>query len=244
MSQIKQITATLKHLLKQQHLTYKDVAEHLELSEANIKRVFANEQFSLQRLEQICELLNLSLCDLFSLCEQQQPLLSQLTPEQEKELIDNKKLFLVAVSVRDGWQFNDIITQYEIEEHECIRLLARLDKLKMIQLLPNNQYKLLIAQDFRWIPGGVLERFINQQVIGKFLSGDFNQPDSFRFYLRGNYSDATIALVRRRLEQLTKEVAQLNQQDSQLPLNKRRSVGLLMAMRPWQLGLFNDLKRT
>jgi transcriptional regulator with XRE-family HTH domain len=243
MSQIKLISDTLKLLLKQQQITYKDIAKHLKMSEANVKRVFSNEQFSLQRLEQICEIIHLSLCDLFILVEQQQPLLSQLNEAQERELMNNSKLFLVAVCVRDGWSFTEIIDQYTISEHECIQLLARLDKLNMIQLMPNNKYKLLIAQDFKWIPGGPLETFIEKQVLGKFLEGDFNQPDSFRFYLRGTYSDATITLIQRRLHQLTKEVASLNQQDNELPLTQRRSVGLLMAMRPWQLGLFNSLKR-
>ena len=42
MSQISQVSDTLKMLLKQQKLTYKDIAEKLEMSEANIKRIFAN----------------------------------------------------------------------------------------------------------------------------------------------------------------------------------------------------------
>ncbi|MEC4090772.1 helix-turn-helix transcriptional regulator [Pseudoalteromonas rubra] len=243
MSQIPMITSTLKQLLKQHKLTYKEVANALDMSEANVKRVFASEQFSLQRLEQICDLMQLSLADLFALGEQKQSLISQLTQAQEQELMEKPKLFLVAVCVRDGWQFEDIISHYQVDELECIRLLARLDSLNMIQLLPNNRYKSLVAQDFRWIPGGPLERFIEQQVLTKFLQGNFNRQDSFRFYLRGSYSDATISLVRRRLEQLTKEVAQLNQQDARLPLDKRQSVGLFLAMRPWQLGLFNDLRR-
>ncbi|KZN37973.1 hypothetical protein N480_14615 [Pseudoalteromonas luteoviolacea S2607] len=243
MSQIPLISSTIKQLLKQRKLTYKDVAVHLEQSEATIKRMFSNEQFSLNKLESICELLQLTLCDLFELSQAQQAQISQLTAQQEQELMDNPKLFLVAVCVRDGWLFEDIILHYQIEELECIRLLARLDKLNMIQLLPNNNYKLLIAQDFSWIPGGPLERYIEQQVLGKFLQGDFNQEDGYRFYLRGSYSDATISTIKRRLQQLTKEVAQLNEQDIKLPLNKRQGVGLLLAMRPWQLGQFKDMLR-
>ncbi|KZN41582.1 helix-turn-helix domain-containing protein [Pseudoalteromonas luteoviolacea] len=243
MSQIPLISSTIKQLLRQRKLTYKDVAVHLEQSEATIKRMFSNEQFSLYKLESICELLQLTLCDLFELSQAQQARISQLTVQQEQELMDNPKLFLVAVCVRDGWLFEDIITHYRIEELECVRLLARLDKLNMIQLLPNNNYKLLIAQGFSWIPDGPLERYIEQQVLGKFLQGDFNQEDSYRFYLRGSYSDATIATIKRRLQQLTKEVAQLNEQDIKLPLNKRQGVGLLLAMRPWQLGQFKNMLR-
>ena len=165
------MTLTLKQLLKQHKLTYRDVAEHLNLSEANVKRVFASHNFSLARLEQICQLVNIGLTDLFSLTEKQQSQLSQLNLEQEQQLVDDPKLLLVAVCIRDGWQFDEIIEQYEIDEFEAIRLMAKLDKLKIIQLLPNNHYKSLIAQDFRWQKKRAFRAFYgkrsNDQIYGK-----------------------------------------------------------------------------
>lgn len=243
MSQISTLCDTLKQLLKARKLTYKDLAAALALSEANIKRIFSSQSFTLERLEQICHVLDISLSDLFLLNGQRELRLSQLTEEQEEELIRDSKLLLVAVRVRDGWSFEEIISHYQVSEHECIRLLARLDKLKMLQLLPGNKYKLLIAQDFRWIPGGPLERFINREVISEFMAGDFNQEQAFRFYLRGSYSEASIAILKHRLNQLTQEAAQLNQQDAQLPVDKRYSLGLLLAMRPWELRLFAGMRR-
>lgn len=243
MSQIKQITATLKQLLKQQKLTYRMIAKELAMSEANIKRVFATHSFSLARLEQVCHILNLSLSDLFALSEKQQQQLTELTLEQEQELIDNPKLFLVAVCVRDFWRFEDIISQYEIGIHECIRLMAKLDKIKLIQLLPNNNYKLLIAQDFRWIKNGPLERFMEKEVLNRFMASSFDGDDCFRFYLRGRYSQASIEILKRKLNQITKEAAELNIEDSDLPLAKRKHMGMLFAMRPWEPSLFEQFRR-
>ena len=106
MSQIKQVTDTLKLLLKQHSITYRHIADVLDMSEANIKRVFANHSFSLERLEQICNIINLTLSDLFALsAKQQQEKITELTLEQEQELIDNPKLLLMAVLVRDYWKF-------------------------------------------------------------------------------------------------------------------------------------------
>ena len=243
MSQITTLCDTLKQLLKARNITYRDLAQALDLSEANIKRIFSNQSFTLERLEQICGLLELSLSDLFLLNTQKVHRLTQLTQEQEEELIADKKLLLVAVCARDGWSFKDMITHYQITEHECIRLLARLDKLKMLQLLPGNKYKLLIAQNFRWIPGGPLERFMNRDVIVEFMEGDFSQEQAFRFYMRGSYSAASAALIKNRLNQLTQEAAALNQADAKLPLDKRQHLGLLLAMRPWELKMFEAMKR-
>ncbi len=243
MSQITTLCDTLKQLLKARNITYKDLAQALDLSEANIKRIFSSQSFTLERLEQICGLLELSLSDLFLVNTQKEHRLTQLTQEQEEELIADKKLLLIAVCARDGWSFNDMITHYQISEHECIRLLARLDKLKMLQLLPGNKYKLLVAQNFRWIPGGPLERFMNRDVIVEFMEGDFGQEQAFRFYMRGSYSAASAAIIKNRLNQLTQEAAALNQADAKLPLDKRQHLGLLLAMRPWELKMFEAMKR-
>lgn len=242
-SQILQVTETLKVLLKQNKITYREIAEHLSLSEANIKRIFANRSFSLERLEQICNFIDINLSDLFVLSDKQQQTLSQLSLEQEQELIDNPKLLLVAVCVRDGWTFDEVIDHYEIDKFECIRLMAKLDKIKLIQLLPNNNYKLLIAQDFRWIKHGPLESFMEKEVLTRFMASKFDDEDSFRFYLRGRYSQSSVDVIKRKLNLLTKEAAILNQEDAILPLDKRKHMGLLFAMRPWEPSLFEQFRR-
>jgi len=244
MSQIKQTTETLKQLLKQHKVTYRQIAESLHLSEANIKRVFATSSFSLERLEQICRIINLSLSDLFAISEKQQQQLTELTLEQEQELIENPKLLLMAVLVRDYWRFEEITDHYEIDQHEGIRLMAKLDKIKLIQLLPNNDYKLLIAQDFRWIKNGPLEKFMEKEVLNRFMASKFDDEDSFRFYLRGRYSQASIDIIKRKLNQITKDAAVLNIEDSSLPLDKRKHMGMLFAMRPWEPSLFEQFRRS
>ncbi|MFT2090926.1 helix-turn-helix domain-containing protein [Paraglaciecola sp. 2405UD69-4] len=243
MSQISQVSQTLKSLLRQQQITYKEIAEKLGMSEANIKRIFSTQSFTLQRLEQICDVLNMTMADLFALTQKQVQQISQLTVEQESELLADPKLLLIAVCVRDAWKFDEIISYYDIDKLECIRLLARLDKLKIIDLLPNNHFKSLIAQDFRWIPGGPLERFMEQEVLVKFMAPRQNEQWLFRFYLRGRYSQSSIDIIQRKLNQLTKEAAELNIEDSDLPLNKRQHIGLLMAMRPWEPSLFENMRR-
>ena len=243
MSQISQITEILKKLLRNSKITYKQLAKELNLSEANIKRIFAKDSFTLNRLEQICHVLEIELTDLFLLADKQKQQLQQLTQEQEQELIDNPKLLLLAVCVRDGWSFDDIISEYSIEKFEAIQLFAKLDRLKLLQLLPNNHYKLLIAQDFRWINNGPLEKFMEKEVMTQFMNSKFNQEDSFRFYLRGRYSTASIAQINRKLNQLTKEAAIMNQEDSSLPIDNRKHMGLLVAMRPWEPSLFENMKR-
>lgn len=219
------------------------MANKLEMSEANVKRMFSVNQFSLSRLEQICEVAELSLSGLFLLLDKQRDKLIQLTPEQEQELIGDMKLFLVAACVRDGWSFEEIILHYQIDKFECTRLLVKLDRLKMIELLPNNQYNVLIAQDFRWTPNGPLERHMEQEVVNNFMASTFTGESSFKFYLRGTYSQSSIDIIKRKLQLLKKEAAMLNQEDATLPLDNRQHMGLFFGMRPWELTQFKALRR-
>jgi len=225
-------------------MTYKTLATHLEMSEANVKRMFSLKQFSLTRLEDICNVLEIALSDLFIMIEKQKDKLVQLTPEQEQELVDNIKLFLVAACVRDGWSFHEIIQSYQIDQFECTQLMARLDRLKMIQLLPDNRYKMLVDPDFHWIPNGPLEKFMETNGIPKFMASSFTEDNSFRFYIRGTYSQSSISIIERKLNQLKKEIALLNQEDATLPLTHRQHIGLVLAMRPWELAQFDTLRRT
>ncbi|WDT85533.1 helix-turn-helix domain-containing protein [Alteromonas sp. 009811495] len=244
MSQINLIYDTLKQCLREQRITYKQLAQTLNVSEASVKRNFSLQAFTLEKLEQICECLHLSLSELFQLSQKQQEKISQLSEEQELKLLANPKLLLAAVCVRDGWRFDEIISHYNIEKVEGIKLMTTLDKLKLIELLPNNRYKLLIAQDFRWIPGGPLAKFMENEVMVKFMAPKKNEPWMFRSYLRGRYSPSSVAIIQRRLEQLRQEAAKLSSEDNALPIEERQHIGLLMAMRPWEPSLFENMRRS
>ena len=57
-----QIVAELKRALKERGLAYADVARALRLSLPTVKRLFSTDDFSLERVEKICELTGLPGC--------------------------------------------------------------------------------------------------------------------------------------------------------------------------------------
>jgi hypothetical protein len=84
---------------------------------------------------------------------------------------------------------------------------------------------------------------MQQEVMVKFMAPKQNEPWTFRFYLRGRYSQTSIDIIQRKLNQVTQEAAQLNVEDQSLPLNKRQHMGMLLAMRPWEPSLFEKMRR-
>jgi len=242
MPQTAALIDTLKQALKRQRLTYAEIARKLDMSEANVKRLFASKRFTLARLEDICQLMQMELTDLFQLYEESRQHITQLTLEQEQELVQDAKLLLIAVSVRNRLSFNDIINNYQISETECIRCLAKLDKLKIIDLLPNNRIKLRIDDDFRWIANGPIDRFFEQQIQNQFLKSTFKKEREQRLFLFGLLGESSAQVLMNKMQTLAREFTDLHRQDAKLPLEKRHNMGLMLAMRPWELEIFHPLR--
>ncbi len=242
MAQSTALIDTLKQALKTHRLTYAEVARRLNMSEANVKRMFATKRFTLARLEELCKLMQLELSDLFQLYEESRQRITQLTLEQEEELVRDAKLLLVAVSVRNRLGFDDIVENYHISKPECIRALAKLDKLKIIDLLPNNRIKLRIDEDFRWLPNGPIERFFEKQIQSQFLRSGFAGDLEQRLFLFGLLGDSSTQVLLNKMRSLAKEFTDLHRQDARLPLEKRHNVGFLLALRPWELEAFRPLR--
>ena len=241
MAQTAALIDTLKQALKSHRLTYAGVARKLGMSEANVKRMFASKRFTLERLEAVCKLMQLELSDLFQLYEESRHRITQLSEEQEDELMRDTKLLLVAVSVRNRLSFEEIVRNYRVSKTECIRALAKLDNLKIIDLLPNNRYKLRIAEDFRWLPNGPIERFYEKQIQNQFLKSDFNGELQRRQFLFGLLSDTSTQAMIDKMQALAKEFTELHRQDARLPLDKRHNIGFMLALRPWELEVFRPL---
>ena len=55
-----------------------------------------------------------------------------------------------------------------------MRLLARLDKLGIIDLLPNNKIRVRVAPDFSWLPGGPIQQYFRAQLRNDFFNSRFD----------------------------------------------------------------------
>nr|WP_246624670.1 helix-turn-helix transcriptional regulator [Oceanobacter mangrovi] len=223
--------------------TYKDVADCLELSEPSVKRLFADQGFTLDRLEKICLMLDIELLELMRSTEQQRQHTSRLSMEQERELVGDIRLLLVAHSLMNKWNFEQIIDTYRIDQHEGIQLLARLDRMKIIELLPGNRTRLLIAQDFSWIPDGPIQRFFEQQIQAEFFQSRFAGKGEYRQFVSGMLSEAAILELISKLRKVVAEFNDRHQQDEILPLEQRYGTSLLLATRPWESRVFADFRR-
>ena len=136
MTQTTLLLETLKQEIRRRGKTYADAAVALGLSEASVKRLFSEKSFSLERLDTLCQWLGIDIVELVQQMEFRQQQVSQMTEEQEQELVSGYiKLLITAHSLFNRWTFTEIIETYRISETEGIPLLARLDRMGLIQML-------------------------------------------------------------------------------------------------------------
>src|ERR1700704_2315282 len=171
------VVETLKRELRSRGITYAAVAKHLGMSEASVKRMFARKEFTLSRLDRICECAGIEFSELARLIAPAHAVISQLSYEQEKEFVENHKLMLVALCTLNHWSFEQIVTSYDLAAAECVKLLARLDKLKFIELMPKNRIRLLVSRFFAWIPDGPIQRLFKEQFQVDFSHSRFDGPN-------------------------------------------------------------------
>lgn len=244
MAQINSLLATLKKALKAHGLTYAEVATNLGITEASVKRLFSEQSVSLQRLEQICQIMELEISDLVQMMNEQQPRLQHLTVAQEEEITKDLVLLLITVSVLNRWTLPDIISFYKLSEADCIQKLARLDKLKIIELLPKNKIKILVATNFSWLDNGPIQRFFQEKIAQEYFKTEFKNDDECLIVLNGMLSQQSNGEFQRKIKKLAREFDDLNNDDAALPLNQRNGVTVVMAVRNWRYGLFKPLLRT
>ena len=243
MAQTSLILQSLKSCLKQNRLTYADVAQELELSEASVKRIFSEENISLQRLDQICSMMNMEITDLSRVAEQAQEEIKELTEEQEAEFVKQPKLLFVAYMLLNDMDFESILENYEIDELEGIQLLAHLDRIKFIDLLPGNRVKLLASRNFRWRKHGAIEKFFNDTVRQEFFQSKFTKADDCMQFSAALVSRSTILLMHTKIEKLIAEFNDLAHQDSSLPFKERIGCGFVGAIRPWEFSTLAEFRK-
>lgn len=243
MNEIHQIVATLKRRLKLQGMTYRDLAAALGLSEPTVKRMFASRRFTMDRMVEISHLLGFTLAELAREAAAGEMRLRTLTREQEAELVADEKLLLVAVCALNQWEINEIFAAYRVTEAECIQRLARLDRMRLIQLLPGNRIRLNIDRDFDWLPGGPIRRYFLDRGLDDFLRSGFSRSEEVMAFSHAMLTEAAVAKILAEIRRLRRKLAELHEESLAAPLSRRRGVGLLLAMREWELGAFSELRR-
>jgi DNA-binding Xre family transcriptional regulator len=243
MSSSEQVLSVLRAELRAASITYKALAERIGMSESSVKRMFGQKDMALSRLEQICKAAGIPMEDVLRRAADARAHADTLTLAQEKSLMANPRLLLVATCCLGHWTLDQIVDTYSLSEPECIVLMVELDRLGVIELKAGNRYSLRVSNAFRWIADGPVQQYVREHVVGDYFGGRFDGPGETLMCLPARLSGASAKELVQKIQQLAGELARLHQNDRRLDREERDGFTLLLGFRSWEFAAFTALRR-
>ena len=243
MSTTADLVLTLKKELKAAQMTYADLARELGLAESSVKRMLAKGDMPLSRIDAMCRALRLDFAELARRVADAQPLLAQLSEAQERAVVADKKLLLVAINVLSQWTLEQMVAHYRLSEAECVKHMAQLDRIGIIELKPLNRYRLKLAKTFRWRPHGPVMSYFREHAALDYFSGRFDGHGEGLLLVHGSVSRSLAPSFVERMQRVAQDFAQQHQADQKLPTKDREGYTLLLAMRSWEFAEFEAMRR-
>lgn len=235
------LIAAIKLTMKARGMRYADLARAIGISEASVKRCMSQQTLTLDRIERICDILETDLFELARLGRRTEEERRFLSLEQERALAGNAQLLNLFHLAASGWTFAEILAEFEIDRRALSRDLARLDQLGLLVFSRNERMRLRVPSRFEWRINGPVRRLHGRAAMAEFLAADFaGREDWLRLDVR-ELSDTSLAQLRRKLERIAQEFQQSAEMDAGLPTSRRRSIGMVLALRPWVFSLIGTL---
>lgn len=163
----KQITQTVKQLLKVQGKRYPELAEYLGISLASVKRILNGSDIQVSKLSQISNFLGLDFFELIEKSKSENQKVFKFTVEQELFLSQEINHFLILRMLLMHDTKQKIMKNLNISEQKINKVLFALEKVDLIELHPNDIIKNKIHFPVKWIENGMLEKTYNELIINK-----------------------------------------------------------------------------
>lgn len=244
MSTTADLITLLKTELKTARITYALLAERLGMAESSVKRMFSKSgDMPLSRIDEICRILNLDFAELARRVADTQPLLLELTLAQEKAVVADRKLLIVAICVVSQMPAEEILATYRFSEAELVRALTQLDRLGIIDLRPGNRYRLKVAKGFRWLPHGPVMAFFRKEVLQDYFAGGFDGESEMLMVVHGEIGRGLANSFRERLMRVGQDFSNQHLADQKLPPDQRRPYTIVIGMRSWLMTALAEMQR-
>lgn len=243
MSTTADLVAQIKRAMKAAGMTYAHLAHALGLSESSVKRMLARGEMPLSRVDAVCRALGIDFSELAQRVAEARPLLQELSLEQERSVVRDERLLLLAICALSHWSLAQILETYALSEAEAVGLLARLDRIGILELQPLNRYRLKLARTFRWHPDGPVMRYFRSRVMHEYFDGGFEGDDEALLLVHGSIHPGLAPAFRERMQSLARDFGVQHQADQRLDPASREGYTLVLAMRRWEFSAFERLRR-
>jgi len=243
MSAATSIVQAIRAALRGRRMTYRELAVAIGVSEPTVKRDLSRGDFSLSRLDRICDVLELSLADLAQNPVPGTTLLTQLSEQQERALVRDPRLLVVTYLVVNDWKWIDVTSTFQLDDNALVSVLLRLDELGIVDYRPPRRIRKLTARNFSWRKDGPVHEFFLNRVAPEFLRSHFDAPTDELRFIGGMLSDISLTQMKAAVGRLAQEFEEYARRDARLALEVKNGCSMLLAMRQWEFSEFTRLRR-
>jgi DNA-binding Xre family transcriptional regulator len=238
------IVSSLKRIMKSRSVTYAQLGQKIRLSEPSVKRILSRATLTLQRLEQICSALEVSIHEVTRLAtELSAEAMELLTLEQETALAADLNLLACFYLLANGRTGREIATELRADERQVRRWLVRLNSLRLVDLRSGLRARAHATPAIAWRKDGPVRRLYEKRAREEFLHSLFTGAGEVQHFRSAELSDASWRVFLRKLERLAAEFRDLAEIDRAVPSREKRSVAILLSARPWVFSMFKTLQQ-
>lgn len=237
------IVDAIRRRLKAQGMTYQALAKRLGVSEPTVKRDLTRGDFTLHRLDEICDVLGVTVADLANEEPPRELRITRFTDKQERALVADPKLVLLTYLLVNRWPLEEITRAVALEENDLVPLLLALDEIGIVKFRPPRGVQLLTARNFAWRKDGPVHEFFLQRVVPDYFRARFDGPGDEFFFVAGSLSQASRTRFKSALNRITAEFEELARQDARLPVAERHGCTAILALRDWRFSEFARYRR-
>ncbi len=143
LTEFRVVMNVLKKALRMRGLSYRDLAEHMGLSESGVKKIFTANDCSFHRLTQIAQALDLRISDVFAELDHSEFKSTHFTEAQQVFFLKHRDAFVFYFKlVILRMDLSEIQKELKLTNATKFKYLRKLDELNMIRLLPGDKVKL------------------------------------------------------------------------------------------------------
>jgi transcriptional regulator with XRE-family HTH domain len=237
------LLAALRRHLRGEGWTTRRIADALSASEPTVKRWLAGRALTLDRLEALAGLCDLTLADLARESEAPPPhLANELTLAQEQALSEDGLLSFLFIVILGGERWQDVEQDFGIPGATIEALLERLYKLALIDRLSGGRARARVNPNIIWRKPP-MRRAFELQMKRQFVDMDFAAADAVYGSTVMKLSEAGAARMAEMIERHRRELSTLAEADRAEALLPRSWYAVLTAARPMDMSGFRDLAR-
>ncbi len=211
---------SLKLCLKAQGLTYGELAKQLKMTESGVKKMLNAKDISLRRVLKICDVVNISLGELFSSAEALAVPTVYLSETQEESLLKDRRLlavyWLTVIEKRTASEIRNMQGMNDVVLKSCFQKLVSLNLLTYRK----GQYRSLYSRKFRWSDDSKLAKVLNKEWSELTLRRALKRGDAVHRLIAIKLSKPSYENLQSKLNDVFNEIIKTSERE-ELSLNSR-----------------------